>query len=162
MRTGQSSQIVVLAALLVSCTPLGPLPGGELDGDLASNPPGDWSFSDSQTTIQLEVRPADPYSVNVWCIATNGSLYVAAGEASRRWARALIDDARARVRIGAGLYEVMAVRVTAVAEIQRYLDALSKKYPVSDAHLSDFQTDSDEPPSAVLFRLDPSPRAGGA
>ncbi len=148
--------------MLVSCTPLGPFPGGALDGDLASTPPGDWSFSDSHTTIQLEVRPADPYSVTVWCIATDGSLYVAAGEASRRWARALIDDARARVRIGAVLYEVMAVRVTAVAEIQPYLDALSKKYPVSDAHLSDFQTDSEEPAAAVLFRLDPAARAEGA
>ena len=92
--------IVPLSAMLVSCGPLGPVPGGALNGELALDAPSDWSFSNAHKTIQLEVRPSDPYSVNLWCVASNGKLYVGAGQgASSVWARALLDEGRARVRI---------------------------------------------------------------
>jgi hypothetical protein len=52
------------------------------------------------------------------------------------------------------LYDVRAVRVTAVAEIQAYLDGLGDKYESSEADVSDFQADSDEPASAILFRIE--------
>ena len=159
MRAGQLRRVLLLSALLVSCGPLGPLAGGRLHGDLASTPPGDWSFSDAQKTIQLEVRPTDPYSVNVWCVAMGASLYVGAGRGeSSVWARALLEDPRARVRVGTLLYDVIATRITDVAEIQAYLVLLSKKYGTlgSQAQLSDFQPDSDSPASAILFRVDVS------
>ena len=143
-------------ALLAACGPLGPLPGGELDGELSPAPPGDWSFSDAYNTIQLEVRPRDRYSVNLWCVATGGHLYVGAGQgASSVWAAALLEDGRARVRIGTLLYEVVATRVTSVDEIQAYLAALARKHG-SGADVSDFQPGADEPAAAVLFRLDSS------
>ena len=154
MRARVFRKIFVLTALLVSCGPLGPFPGSELDGKLASPSPGDWSFSDAYETVQLEVRSTDPYSVNVWCVATGGRLYVGAGRgASSVWARALLEDARARVLIGTMLYDVIAKRVTTEVEVQAYLDALSKKYESSEAQLSDFQPSSDKPPSAILSRL---------
>ena len=51
--------IVTLSAMLVSCGPLGPVPGGALNGELASDTPSDWSFSKAHKTIQLEVRPSE-------------------------------------------------------------------------------------------------------
>jgi hypothetical protein len=156
-------QVLLLSVVLVACGPLGPVPGGELDGEPSSSPPGDWSFSVEYNIIQVEVRPPDPYSVNVWCVATGGSLYVGAGRGgSSVWARALIEAPRARVRLGTVLYEVIATRVTGAAEIEAYIEALGEKYGSSDAQLSDFQAESHEPPSAVLFRLDPSPRNSAA
>jgi len=149
-------RVLLLSGLLLGCGPLGPLPGGALDGEQASTLPVDWSFSDAYDTVQLEVRPSDPYSVNVWCVATGGALYVGAGRGgSSTWARVLLDDPRARLRIGSTLYDVRTVRVTAVPEIQAYLDGLAAKYESSEADVSDFLTDSDEPASAILFRIAP-------
>ena len=89
----------------------------------AATTPGDWSFSDAYGTIQLEVRPSDPYSVNVWCAAVQGTLYIGAGGgASSVWAQELLDDARARVRMDTVLYDVVAARVTNTAEIEAYID----------------------------------------
>ena len=155
--------VVALSAMLASCGPLGPVPGGALSGELASNTPSNWSFSDAYKTIQLEVRPSDPYSVNLWCVASNGKLYVGAGQGgSSVWARALLEEGRARVRIDTTLYAVVAQRVTAPQEIQTYLDALSRKYESSQAHPADFQADAGRPPAAMLFRLDPAPENGAA
>jgi hypothetical protein len=156
MRSSILLVIVPLGAMLASCSPFGPVPGGELKGELTSTTPSDWSFTDAHNTIQLEVRLSDPYSVNLWCIASNGHFYVGAGQgASSVWARALLEDGQARVRIDTTLYEVVARRVTDVDEIQAYLEALGRKYERSQGHLSDFQSDSDRPAAAILFRLDP-------
>ena len=120
-----------------------------------SSAPVDWSFSQAHEIVQLEVRPHDPYSVNVWCVATHGKLYVGAGQGeSSLWARALLEEPEARLRIDTTLYDVIATRVMDTAELEAFLDGLAEKYEISDAQLSDFQTPSDERPSAVLFRLD--------
>ncbi len=148
-------RVLLVSVALLACGPLGPLPGGELDGEPSSSAPVDWSFSRAHKTVQLEVRPHDPYSVNVWCVATRGKLYVGAGQGeSSFWARALLEEPEARLRIGTTLYDVIATRVTDTAELEAFLDGLAEKYEISEAQLSDFQTPSDERPSAVLFRLD--------
>jgi hypothetical protein len=163
MRISRLLLVVALSAMLASCGPLGPVPGGELNGELASDRPGDWSFSNAHKTIQLEVRPSDPYSVNLWCVASNGNLYVGAGQgASSAWARALLEDGRARVRIDTTLYAVVAPRVTAPDEIQTYLEALSAKFESSQANPADFRSDAGAPAAAILFRLDPAPENGAA
>jgi hypothetical protein len=147
--------IFASSLLLLACGPLGPLPGSRLDGELSSSLPSDWTFTDRYDRIQIEVRPAEPYSVNVWCVASGDRLYVAAGAAeSSVWARALLDDPHARLRIGQLLYGVTATRVVDAAEIEAYVIALSDKYAISIADLSNFQPSSGEPPSAILFRLD--------
>ena len=147
-------RVLLLSVLLAACGPLGPLPGGALDGELAASPPTDWSFSDAHTTIQLEVRLADPYSVNLWCTATGGRLYVGSGGgASSVWAAALLEDGRAHIRIDGVLYPVVATHVTNDPEIQEFLDALETKYDRSDADIEDFHAQDGEPPEGVLFRL---------
>jgi len=41
--------------------------GGELSGETAA-PPDDWSALRDEETFQLETRPEDPYSVNIWAV----------------------------------------------------------------------------------------------
>ena len=51
--------------LFVGCGPFVLLPGGRLDGSPAPTP-SNWSSTSEVDTVQLETRPEDPYSVNIW------------------------------------------------------------------------------------------------
>ncbi len=51
--------------LVAGCGPFLLLPGGKLGGATAPAP-SDWAFADEVNTAQLETRPEDPYSVNIW------------------------------------------------------------------------------------------------
>ena len=81
---------VLAMVLLAACEPLWVIPGGTLAGD-ESGPPGDWSFSDAIDTVQVETRPTNPYSVNVWGVAVGRHFYVGHGlrrgraRSSRAW-----------------------------------------------------------------------------
>ena len=73
---------LVLATAL-GCEPIFTFPGGALSGELEPAPT-DWAFSDAVDTIQLETRPGDPYSVNVWGVAAGDDFFIA-GAAGRFW-----------------------------------------------------------------------------
>jgi hypothetical protein len=63
--------------------PLGPIPGGAFVGAVDPGPP-DWSRLEK--VIELEIRPAKPWSLSVWNVVVDGEVYVpsAMGE-RRRW-----------------------------------------------------------------------------
>jgi hypothetical protein len=142
-----------IAALLVcacgplGCEPVGPFPGGELGGEVASEP-SDWSFTDDFKNIQLETDPDDPYSVTVWCVTHDGRLYIAAARGTESaWARNLLDDPRSRVRVDGKLYDQRAVQVTEREELDKVLDMFVAKY--------DFDLPSEEERAGgVLFRME--------
>ena len=138
----------IAATLLCACGPIGPFPGGALDGETGSRSVEDWSFSDDHKNIQLETAPADPYSVTLWCVAHEGQLYIAAARgAESTWAQNLLDDPSSKVRIDGTLYERRAVRVTDADEISQALDMFIAKY--------DFDLPSEEErKGAILFRMD--------
>lgn len=118
----------LLGASLAGCGgPFLVLPGGALEGETAPAPPS-WSFTDAVNTVQLETRPADPYSVNVWVVATGGSLYVHAGATRSAWVEHLEADPRARLRVEDVIYELAASRVEAQPEFDRFADAYEEKY----------------------------------
>ena len=72
--------IVILLLLgLPACGPLVTIPGGELSGKVQSAP-SDWSFSEDFKIVQLETRPADPYSVNIYVVAVGSDIYIAASK----------------------------------------------------------------------------------
>lgn len=152
-RSLQQVRVFGIAALLVcacgpfGCGPVGPIPGGALRGEPASVPE-DWSFSDDFQNIQVETAPDDPYSVTLWCAAQGESLYIVAARGTDSvWARNLLDDPRARVRIDGNLYDTRAVRVEDRAEAERVLDALLAKY--------DFDRPTEEErAAAILFRME--------
>lgn len=117
-----------LAAWLCGCGgPFALLPGGALDGPVAPVP-ADWSFTDAVSTVQLETRPADPYSVNIWMIGIEGNAYVHAGANQSAWVEHIEADPAVRLRVSDSVYELAAARVTAQDEFDRFSGAYEKKY----------------------------------
>ncbi len=140
--------LAALSACALACGPIGPIPGGRLSGVLVSTPVEDWAFASKAETIQLETRPDDPYSVNVWFVSQGPRLWVASGGGETSgWARNAIADPRVRLRIDGKLFERRAVRVGEQAEIDEALVLYQTKY--------DYQRDADDESAAVLFRMDP-------
>jgi hypothetical protein len=153
------SRILALAALscaipwLAACGPIGPLPGGALRGPIHSGPPPDWALAREVEQIQVEVRPADPYSVNTWCGEVDGRLYVPTSlilgpddPNDRAWVRYAVEDPRVRLRIEGIVYELSAARVEDDAERETVRAALLDKYEVeADPHAT----------SAWIFRMEP-------
>jgi hypothetical protein len=139
-----------LCALLVAlgCDPISMLPGGELSGTVEPVP-SDWSFTDSVQVVQLETRPDDPYSVNVWGVAARGALYVAAGRGeSSAWAKHVLADPRVRLRVNEDIYELRAVRTDDASERDAFLEAAHRKY-------GDFEVSEEQRANAFLIRLEP-------
>lgn len=119
---------VALAVLCAGCG--GPwllLPGGALEGSTASAP-GSWAFTDAVKTVQLETRPTDPYSVNIWLIALDENLYVHAGAHRATWVENLERDPNVRLRVEDSIYELVAARVAGQEEFDRFSDAYDRKY----------------------------------
>ena len=143
--------LLALAVLLatagaVACGPLVILPGGRLSGEVEPAP-DDWSFSDSVETIQLETRPADPYSVNVWGVGVGSVFYVAAGDSESRWAGYINEDPEVRLRIGAKVFEMRAIETRNADDRAAFLAAVKAKY--------DWEPEADQAEQALLYRLEP-------
>ena len=114
-------------ACLLGCGPTLLIPGGELKGPVEALPV-DWTFSDEVSTIQLETRPSDPYSVNIWAVGIGDRLYVHAGANRSRWVENILADPQVRGRVAGKLYPMTAVRVEDPAEFATFADAYKKKY----------------------------------
>jgi len=105
-----------LATLLAACGgPVAFLPGGELAGEVVETPVEDWSFV-SASTVHLETRPEDPYSVELNYVVREGRLYIDAAE-GRRWHDHLRADPRVRVRFHGKVYPLRAVLVGRPGEL---------------------------------------------
>lgn len=119
---------LALAAAIAGCgRPFLLLPGGALEGTTGPAP-GSWSFTDEVSTVQLETRPADPYSVNIWATAAGEHLYVHAGANRSAWVEHLEADPDVRLRVGETIYELRAARVATQEEFDRFSDAYERKY----------------------------------
>jgi hypothetical protein len=119
---------LLLSAIVGGCKgPLVLLPGGALEG--ATVPaPADWSFTDEIEVVQLETNPSEPYSVNIWVIAEDGSLYVHSGTNHATWIENMEADPRVRLQANDSIYELVASRVQTQAEFDRFITAYVKKY----------------------------------
>ncbi len=150
-----ATALLVLCGVLLGCGPLGPIPGGRLRGDVAPAP-SDWSAIEQVSTAQLETRPDDPHSINIWTGVVEGRLYVTSSlirgpddPNERDWVQHVIADPRVRLRVDGRIYELEARRIDDPALVERVRSAMMEKYEVEpDAHAS----------AAWVFRLEP--RAG--
>ena len=117
-----------LCATLAGCGgPFVLFPGGALEGT-ASPIPDSWAFTDEVGTVQLETRPADPYSVNIWVIAIDDNLYVHAGASRNTWVEHMEADPNVRLGVGDSIYELEASRVERQDEFDRFSEAYDAKY----------------------------------
>jgi hypothetical protein len=118
----------VVAACFAGCAgPCLVLPGGALEGPTVATPDG-WAFTDDVKTVQLETKPSDPYSVNIWVVALGDHLYVHAGASRSTWVENLEADPEVRLRVDDAIYELAASRVEGQEEFDRFADAYERKY----------------------------------
>lgn len=110
MRHPIPMRVSVLVALTLACGgPMLMMPGGALRGEVVAQPVTDWSFADDRF-VDLEVRPSDPYSVEINYTVRNGKLYIDPAE-GRRWLTYIREDPRVRVRFDDRIYPARAVLV---------------------------------------------------
>jgi hypothetical protein len=123
-----TAALALVSALLVACEgPFLLLPGGALEGQ-PKEAPASWAFTDEIETIQLETRPAEPYSVNIWVTAIDPHLYVHAGDNRAAWVENMEADPDVRLGVEDSVYELSAARVETQDEFDRFSDAYEKKY----------------------------------
>ena len=122
------------AAWLLGCGgPFLLLPGGELAGTPVDDPVEDWSEIATDAFVDLEVRPEDPYSVELNYVLRDGNLYIDPAE-GRRWFDYLREDPRVRVRFGDRVYPGVAVLVGEPGELpgfdaDRYVYRIDSRPP---------------------------------
>ena len=141
------SRLIAASSLLlvVSCGPFLLLPGGKLGG-VAAPAPDDWSLTDDVDTVQLETRPEDPYSVNIWAVGMGPLLYVHAGANRSSWVEHIEASSDVRVRVEGRLYDLRASRVEDQDEFTRFSDAYEQKYGLRPGN--------ENVAEAYLFRLE--------
>ena len=119
--------------------------GGSLSGEEVLAPV-DWSELESIDTMQLETRPVDPYSVNIWATGIGRDLYVGTGPDGTRWSGYMTEDPKVRFRVNGKVYRLLARPVTDPEERLRVARAYVDKY--------DLDTDENWVMDALIFRLD--------
>lgn len=136
---------ILILILLASCEPMGPLPGGQLSGTLEPFPM-DWSSSGDVDILQIETRLNSPYSINIWAVDTGNSIYIASGSGPQtEWVDHLKEDPNLRLRIEDKIYELIAIKVTDMTELDEVHARYVEKY--------DYQSDVN-PQDAWVYRLD--------
>jgi hypothetical protein len=127
--------------------PLGPIPGGRLSGAVNPDPHPDWSNLDE--VMELEIRPAKPWSLSVWNIVVDGELYVpSASGARRRWTAVVLDDPMVRVRAHGQIFERRIEQVTDPGLRTRIRSALAQRY-------GGFEPEKAEEDTTWYFHLGP-------
>ena len=95
---------IVAAAARFADEPIGPFPAGAMSGELVADAPPDWRAVGD--TIELQIRPSDPWSLRTYAIPHGGELYVPSFHAARRrWVPVALADPRVLVRVDGRLYE---------------------------------------------------------
>ena len=110
MSLSKTTFVILLTLTLSACSgPFLLLPGSALDGPEASIERAE--TSGEGTLIELETRPADPYSVNLNAFFINGAVYIDPAE-DRQWYQYLLEDANVRVKFAGDdtVYTAVAVR----------------------------------------------------
>ena len=136
--------VIACCFLLLGGCAYVPLASGGLQGTTAA-PPAEWGSQGEVKIVQLETRPADPYTVNLWMVAIDSNIYVYAGGKHARWGQHIDADPNVRLRIGDNVYALRAQRVNDDEEFQKFAAGWFAKYS-SDRR-------DDNPRDTYLYRL---------
>ena len=131
----------------MACEPMGPIPGGELAGEIHVVP-DDWAAVHEVDTVQVETRPDAPYSINIWAVGLGKNFYIASGAGGEsKWVEHLAMNSNVRLRIGKSIYELRAVRVDDQTELGQVRVRYIEKYGLGQ--------DESMAAEAWIYRLDP-------
>ena len=164
-----SLALLVVAALgfgvwarLLAGGPVGPIPGGALSGELASELPRDWSFANESDYLLVESRAGRlPWSTRVWFMAFDGRIHVllpsffASGLESR-----LERDPRVRIGLDGVLYDQVAVPVRESEQRGAILAPFLRRQfaiEISGATREVERPDGDVPVGMKVYRLEDPP-----
>jgi len=129
--------------------PVGPFPGGALEGEPVASLPQDWSFLAERGTVALQVAPEDPRSVTTWVLVHEGRPVIPSGLPTRKtWPGLVQGDPRVVLRAEGRLYPLRAERVGDPEDLEALSDALEAKYGDMPG-ARDFET------GLWFFRLEP-------
>jgi hypothetical protein len=133
MRPSAPFAVSVLCLALTGCfEPSDRRPGTRLSGEVTALP-ADWSFTDQQKEIAVEVSGflGLPHSVTIWCATLDGALFVGArAPETKRWPAWADEDPNVRLKIDGKIYEVRLTPLDDPATIARLQAAFATKYEI--------------------------------
>ena len=120
---------VLLIAVLIVATPLGPLPGFFIGG-AAANPPAQWPDTSDTHEIRLKVPGTLPRVVIIWVVEHAGELHVV-GAKDSGWVQMLGDGGPVELRLADNTYALNATPVTGAWQpvLEAWLDKYRPDYP---------------------------------
>lgn len=130
----RSLTLLTLLALGACFDPSERRPGTKLRGEVAP-PPADWSFTDANPEIALEVSGflGLPHSVTIWCAQLDGTLFVGARDPeTKRWPAWVDEDPDVRLEIDDKLYAVRLTPENDPDTLERLKLAYAAKYAIPD------------------------------
>ncbi len=109
---------------LTACTdPFIGIPGGKLKGETSQLPAALASVPD---VIQVEFRPSNPYSINIWAVVEGGDIHIATTATKR--VPFLEANNLVTVKVDGKLYELQAQKVNTEEEATALAAAYTEKY----------------------------------
>ncbi len=142
------SLVFLSILILLGCEPMGPISGGALSGDIQPVP-DNWDFTADIKIVQLETRPQDPYSINIWVVNEGAKFYIASGNGDEaKWVGYIVANPDIKLRIDQNIYELSASRVTSESELKKVRQLYEEKYDMDSVN----REETDE---IWLFRLEP-------
>jgi len=146
------SACLVSLALSACFDPSERRPGTKLSGDVVATP-SDWSFTDANDEIAVEVSgfAGLPHSVTIWCSQLDGTLFLGARDPeTKRWPAWADADPNVRLKIGDSVYEVRLTPENDPDTIDRLKIAFAAKYKLPDPQPAD-----PPPPTVRYWRVGP-------
>ena len=127
----QALMVSLLFGVTACGGPMGPIPGGELPGEVVAWPQ-DWLFTNEIENFLLETNPNDPYSVTIWAVTTGDVLYFVGVSGDSTWVTNILGDNRVRLAVNDHLYAARAAPVSDPAELDAVRAAYVSKYDLGE------------------------------
>ena len=133
-RTGLAGILAILVVVLLgACDPSDQRPGLWLSGDELTLWPDDWSFSNDQSEVFVQVSTPYliPHSVTIWCVEVDGELYVAAARAAEKnWPSWVDRQPEVKIKVGEGVYAARLIPLDGAGEDAELLNVVRGAYRV--------------------------------
>lgn len=101
------------------------VPGGRLSGELVS---GAVDWHDLPRTIQVELRPRQPYSINLRVVLVERGIFIGTANQRSKWAKQIEADPSIRIGVDGKIYRLTASRVIEANKRGDVLRAYEEKY----------------------------------